>query len=137
MHLITCASFGGGNTSRFVHCPVVSLTRRRTIKHRMATTAKFKLNFGDETESARFAITRVIGQWTDGGGILSIESVAAVNHFVVNWRNESGNPGVVISTGKFHRLPGAASHFRRIDPKDVAEETQFFHCRCPDDADLL
>ena len=104
----------------------------------MATTAKFKLNFGDETGSARFAITRVFGQWTDGGGILSIESgAAAVNHFVVNWRNESWNPEVVVSTGKFHRLPGAASHFGRIDPKDVAEETQFFHCGCPDAADLL
>ena len=104
----------------------------------MASTAPFQLNFGDETESARFSITRIVWQWTDGGGILSIESAAGeVYHFVVNWRNESGNPRVVVSTGKFHRLPGAASHFGRIDPKDVAEETQFFHCRCPDDADLL
>ena len=104
----------------------------------MATAAQLQLNFGGETRSAGFAITRVVGQWIDGGGILSTQFAAGgVYHFRVNGRNESGNPGVVVSTGKFHRLPGAASHFGRIDSKDVAEETQFFYCRCPDTADLL
>ena len=104
----------------------------------MTSTAQLQLNFGGETRSAGFAITRLFGQWVDDGGILSTQFAAGgANHFVVNWRNESWNPGVVVSTGKFHRLPGAASHFGRIESKDVVEETQFFHCRCPDAADLL
>ena len=104
----------------------------------MTSTAQLQLNFGGETRSAGFAITRLFGKWIDGGGILSIRfGAGGFYHFRVNRRNESGNPRVVVSTGKFHRLPGAASHFGRIDPKDVAEETQFFHCRCPDAADLL